>query len=426
MPWLRAGTVAVTNGSTTVTGTNADFAANARTGDSFVGPDGLSYEVANVASATVISILPAYKGPTASGAAYAIMPVQGYDKMLSDAFNNLNNQFGPKLAALGTTGNYDVLPVTKGGTGGTTQAAARTGLGLGTSATLDYTGAGMETRIAKDIATMSKVTDGTWRGLGQFLDLRGTFLERGTPAQVADIGFVTGFVQLSAMGITGFILPGAAYGHLTIVTPLNGTSGVVGQTTIRTVRSGQYETVSYATSDTTWSAWSEPNVRGGANSTITSLSGLTTALSIAQGGTGNNTGTASKLSGAGILGTVSQSGGIPTGSIIEKGSTATGEYTQFADGTMICRLSGQAVIDITAVYGSSKYGLRSWIYPASFVATPSLSSSARNASQLLVGTITDLPGLDMTSSCTFCYVDAGGVGANVNTRFTNLAIGRWF
>jgi len=75
--------------------------------------------VANVASSTVISILPPYKGPTVSGAAYAIMPVQGYDKMLSDAFNALNNQFGPKLAALGTTGNYDILPVGKGGTGRT-------------------------------------------------------------------------------------------------------------------------------------------------------------------------------------------------------------------------------------------------------------------------------------------------------------------
>ncbi|WP_338124484.1 hypothetical protein [Pseudomonas gessardii] len=403
-----------------------DFAASSRVGDSFVGPDGATYEVANVASATVISILPAYKGATVSGAAYAIMPVQGYDKMLSDAFNNLNNQFGPKLAALGTTGNYDVLPVTKGGTGGTTQAAARTGLGLGSSATLDYTGTGAATRIAKDLATMLKVTDGTWRGLGGFLDLRGTYLETGTPLDVENVGFVTGFIQLANMGISAAILPGALYGHLTIVTPLNGKSGIVGQTTIRTVRSGQYETVSYATSDTTWSAWSEPNVRGGANSTITSLSGLTTALSIAQGGTGNNTGTASKLAGAGILGTVSQSGGTPTGSIIEKGSTATGEYTKFADGTMICRLSGQAVIDITAVYGSSKYGLRSWIYPASFVATPSLSSSARNASQLLVGTILDLPEVNMTSSCTFCYVDAGGVGANINTRFTNLAIGRWF
>lgn len=129
MPWQRAGSVAVQTGSTTVTGTNVDFAASSRTGDSFIGPDGFTYEVANVASSTVISILPAYKGPTASGAAYAIMPVQGYDKMLSDAFNALNNQFGPKLAALGTTGNYDTLPVAKGGTGATTGSVACDNLG---------------------------------------------------------------------------------------------------------------------------------------------------------------------------------------------------------------------------------------------------------------------------------------------------------
>lgn len=139
MVWQRAGTVAVQNGSTTVVGTNVDFAASSRNGDSFVGPDGATYEVANVASSTVISILPAYKGPTVAGAAYAIMPVQGYDKMLSDAFNNLNNQFGPKLAALGTTGNYDILPVTKGGTGGAGAASARVGLGLGTAATANVT-----------------------------------------------------------------------------------------------------------------------------------------------------------------------------------------------------------------------------------------------------------------------------------------------
>ena len=117
MVWQRSGTVSVQSGSTTVVGANVDFAASSRNGDSFVGPDGATYEVTNVASATVISILPAYKGATVSGAAYAIMPVQGYDKMLSDAFNGLVNQFGAKLAALGTTGNYDILPAAKGGTG---------------------------------------------------------------------------------------------------------------------------------------------------------------------------------------------------------------------------------------------------------------------------------------------------------------------
>jgi len=125
MVWQRVGTVSVQNGSTTVTGAGVDFAASSRVGDSFVGPDGATYEVANIASATVISILPAYKGATVSGAAYAIMPVQGYDKMLSDAFNALVNQFGTKLAALGTTGNYDILPVEKGGNGNTTGMAAK-------------------------------------------------------------------------------------------------------------------------------------------------------------------------------------------------------------------------------------------------------------------------------------------------------------
>lgn len=132
MVWQRAGTVAVQTGSTTVVGTNLDFAASSRNGDSFVGPDGSTYEVANVASSTVISILPPYKGPTVSGAAYAIMPVQGYDKKLSDAFNALNNQFGAKLAALGTTGNYEVLPLEKGGTGGSTKEEAQAALEIPT------------------------------------------------------------------------------------------------------------------------------------------------------------------------------------------------------------------------------------------------------------------------------------------------------
>ena len=37
-----------------------------------------------------------------------------------------------------------------------------------------------------------------------------------------------------------------------------------------------------------------------------------------------------------ILGTVSQSGGVPTGAVIEHDSNANGEYVRFADGTQIC------------------------------------------------------------------------------------------
>ncbi|PYD92626.1 tail fiber domain-containing protein [Pseudomonas syringae pv. pisi] len=118
MPWSRNGTVAVTQNSTTVTGTGTTFTSS-RIGDAFNGPDGRRYEVFNIISETVLAILPAYMGATVSGAAYFIEPVQGYPKALADAFNTVNQRWGNTLAALGTTGNYDMLPLAKGGTGRT-------------------------------------------------------------------------------------------------------------------------------------------------------------------------------------------------------------------------------------------------------------------------------------------------------------------
>jgi len=129
MPWHRTGTVAITAGQNTVTGTGTAFSANARVGDAFLGPDGSWYEVTNIASGTVLSILPAYKGSTVSGGSYAIVPVQGYDKMLRDAINAMVQQWGLTLAGLGSVSIEDVVPVSKGGTGGTTAASARAGIG---------------------------------------------------------------------------------------------------------------------------------------------------------------------------------------------------------------------------------------------------------------------------------------------------------
>jgi hypothetical protein len=117
MPWYKTGTVSVTQNSNAVIGAGTAFIANSRVGDGFRGPDGRWYEVTNIASNTALSISPNYEGPTAAGGFYSIMPVQGYQKDLSDQVRAILNDYGDKLAALGTTGNYEVLPPDKGGTG---------------------------------------------------------------------------------------------------------------------------------------------------------------------------------------------------------------------------------------------------------------------------------------------------------------------
>ena len=195
----------------------------------------------------------------------------------------------------GAMATYDLTAQARTFAAASTQAAQRAALQLGTAATLDAAGTGAA-RIAIDAPTIAKLTDGSWRGLGGVLDLRGTFLESGTPGDVTGIGFVTGFADRAALGIPSTSMPASAYVHLIVVTPYFTPSGNPGQTTLRIARAMGIEVVQYATSATTWSAWSEPNVRGGANSSITSLSGLTTALSTAQGGTGNTSGAAASLS----------------------------------------------------------------------------------------------------------------------------------
>lgn len=64
---------------------------------------------------------------------------------------------------------------------------------------------------------------------------------------------------------------------------------------------------------------------------------LPAALPIANGGTGNSTGTATKLAAAAMVGTVSQSAGVPTGALMEAGSNANGVFEKYACGTLICR-----------------------------------------------------------------------------------------
>lgn len=162
MPWYKTGTVKATNNSNAIIGAGTAFIANSRVGDAFRGPDGAWYEVTNIASDTAMSISPNYQGATIAAGSYALAPMQGYVKDLADQARTIINQWGATLAGLGSVSTENIVPVAKGGTGGTTPAAARTGLGLGDAAVMMVAGAGgIIERGATANGQYTKYADGT-------------------------------------------------------------------------------------------------------------------------------------------------------------------------------------------------------------------------------------------------------------------------
>jgi len=69
-----------------------------------------------------------------------------------------------------------------------------------------------------------------------------------------------------------------------------------------------------------------------------------------------------------ILGNVSQSSGVPTGAVIERGSNSNGEYVLFADGTQICTSGDFSNINVTTGTGNifKNENPITWIFPYGF------------------------------------------------------------
>ena len=88
------------------------------------------------------------------------------------------------------------------------------------------------------------------------------------------------------------------------------------------------------------------------------------------GGTGTYTPWHIVYSSKNIIGTVSQTSGVPTGSIIESGSNANGEYVRLADGTQICTRT--VLANATTAAGSYVTSLGATA--AAFVGVPTRSA----------------------------------------------------
>lgn len=117
------------------------------------------------------------------------------------------------------------------------------------------------------------------------------------------------------------------------------------------------------------------------------------------------------LTRASLLGAVSQSGGVPTGAVIERGSNANGSFTRFADGTQIC----------THAMNGDTGGAASWTYPAAFVNTTGVAVSL-----MPVSTAVRYGQLESYSATGVTFSVLTSVGGRAATLTLLTAIGRWF
>lgn len=130
---------------------------------------------------------------------------------------------------------------------------------------------------------------------------------------------------------------------------------------------------------------------------------------------------------ADILGTVSQSGGVPTGAIIEAGSNSNGTYTKFADGTMICRrvittADVNTNMNVPDNLGGYRGGQTLIAFPATFSGQPVGCGDVVNNPDGARCNVT--AGNTSTWTVGLHTINSGNVGTTYAINL--LAIGRWF
>jgi hypothetical protein len=120
-----------------------------------------------------------------------------------------------------------------------------------------------------------------------------------------------------------------------------------------------------------------------------------------------------------IVGTVSQSGGVATGSIVEVGSNANGSYIKFAGGLLLC-FGSVTVGTITNSAGSLFVSTStSWTFPAAFATKPFCGGNDGSGSSSIWHAFSQ-----STTSANigaYCYTSIS------SSRTANLvAVGTWY
>jgi len=120
-----------------------------------------------------------------------------------------------------------------------------------------------------------------------------------------------------------------------------------------------------------------------------------------------------------ILGTVSESAGVPTGAIIERGSNSNGEFVRYADGTQICWRTFTIDSDLSFdnIFRTNTYP--TWTFPAPFAERPVVSGSREGAATGVWASARNV-------TSTNCQPELLSSRSRTNQTIDFCAVGRWF
>lgn len=131
-----------------------------------------------------------------------------------------------------------------------------------------------------------------------------------------------------------------------------------------------------------------------------------------------------------IVGTVTQSGGAPTGAIIESGSNANGNFVKYASGDQICWARGSDTADVSTATGNlfQRATAISLTFAASFLpgTIPALTLGGGRSNP---GTAPCWPVLTEEHTNTglnITFLSGGNLTGSPGKRWNYIAAGRWF
>lgn len=121
-----------------------------------------------------------------------------------------------------------------------------------------------------------------------------------------------------------------------------------------------------------------------------------------------------------VLGTVGESGGAPTGAILQRGATVNGEFVRLADGTLICTRSNLSVANASTAAGSLFRSANvTWTYPSAFVAAPVVTAATDDPDSWAL-----TASAPTTTTAALRVLSAVTKASAITVRA--VAVGRWF